>query len=112
MPHEIIFDPTGYHSAYNSEHILELLGLPPLWALDGRTIHLPLKETFEHFYPFGLYEFKNAMITSDGVYHSPGDSDLHPYIKITRGKETFYQYDYGIVAIVQEDGSSFVTRMD
>ena len=40
------------------------------------------------------------------------DPDLYPLAKIERGDETFYQYQYGLVAIVQKDGSSFCTRMD
>ena len=42
----------------------------------------------------------------------PGDPDLSPIVVITNRLETIYIYPHALVAIVQQDGSFEVARMD
>lgn len=92
---------------------MEVLGIPPHWALNPEFFHLPLKEALEIQYGFGsLIEIEGGSVTADGTYLYPGDPPLKPLIEIGRGDETYYQYDYAIIAIVQKSGETFVTRMD
>ena len=92
---------------------MDVLGLPPHWALNPFFFHMPLKEALEIQYGFGsLIEMNGGTVTDEGTYLYPDDPPLEPLIKIERGDETYYQYDYAIIAIVQKSGETFVTRMD
>jgi len=96
------------------EEPMEVLGFPPHWALNQEFFHMPLKEALETQYGFGrLIEIEGGSVDLvNGHYLYPGDDRLKPLIKIERGDETYYQYDYAIIAIVQKSGETFVTRMD
>lgn len=111
MIKSIELDPLAKFN-YQPEEIYHILGLLPGWVMNEEFMDKPLKEALDKQYGFGLYESSGQTITADGVYQYPEDPDLYPLIKIQRKDETFYQYQYAMVAIVQKDGSTFVTRMD
>lgn len=95
----------------NLLRLLEACGIILEWALDPAYYDLPLRETFDKCYQFGLYEMQGT-ISPSGVYSYPEDPDLFPYFSIERGDEVMHQYPHAIVAIVQKNGDSFITRMD
>ncbi len=105
-------DPLNKHSNVQEENLIRTFGFIPQWALNSEFEDKPLKEALDIQYGFGLYELTDTKIKDDGTWKYPGDPDLFPILKLKRGNETLYQYNYGLVAIVQEDGSSFCTRMD
>jgi len=117
VPDDIIIkmtiDPLDkFEDLYNDEQIYNLLGTLPYWTINPDYLDKPLKEALDSQYGFGLFEATGQTITKDGIYQYPEDPDLYPLIKIVRHDETFYQYQYAMVAIVQKDGNTFVTRMD
>ena len=105
-------DPLDKFNHYSQSEIYNNLGTLLSWVLNGNYCKKPLKEALNDQYGFGLFEMTGGTITKDGVHQYPEDQDLYPLIKIKRLNETFYQYLYAIVAIVQEDRSSFIIRMD
>jgi len=106
-------DPLNKFNHMSLNEIKETLGMLPFWVVNPNHFDLSLKEALTLQYGFGgLYQSTGQTITKDGVYQYPEDPDLYPLIKIERGESTFYQYQYGLIAIVQKDGSSFCTRMD
>ena len=107
-----LIDPSKKFENLNKSDLMMSLGYIPGWVVNQEFFEKPLKEALDLQYGFGMFEMTGGEVTEDGVYKYPQDPDLYPLIKITRGEETLYQYQYGIVAIVQKDGSAFVTRMD
>ena len=108
----VIVNPTG-KSRYSGSQILEMSGLLLHWAKTGDEAGLGFKHTFERTYQFGLHEVTGGKVDDEGVYTYPEDPSLFPVIKITRATgEACYIYDYGIVAIIEADGTQFITRMD
>lgn len=111
MKPNILFDPLQKHNQ-PKRYILVICGLIPLWLVDEANFGLIANEVFEKEYTFGVYEMTGGQVDEDGVYYYPEDPPLYPYYAMTRGKETIYQYEYGIVSIIREDGSQFITRLD
>lgn len=68
-------------------------------------------DCFNRHYPFGTHELVGAEI-KDGAMLYPNDPPLYPYMEVAHGNEMVYIYPHAFVAIVQPDGSSYVTRMD
>ncbi len=109
---QVFVDPTLHFNEVSTEQIIEEYGLVPHFVVNPEFEGMPLKQSLADQYGFNLYEFTGGTIHSNGVYSSnDGDPDLWPLMKIIRGNETFYQYHYAVVAIVNAD-STFVTRMD
>ena len=104
-------DPYQKFTNVDEDTILNALGFIPSWAANPEFINQPLKEALDTQYGFGLYEITGGTI-EDGIFKYPGDPDLYPLFKLYRGNEILYQYEHAIVAIIQEDSSAFVTRMD
>ncbi len=92
---------------------VEHLGLIPcfLYADDERGA----KEQFDAryrlggFHPFGAGKWK---ADADRTLHYPEDPPLEPWASTNLRDETVVQYQSGIVAIFQKDGSFQVARMD
>jgi len=104
-------DPLNKFQDMSKVHIMNNLGYVPSWAGNIEYKDLPLKDALEIQYQ-PLYEIKGGIVDENGIYKFPGDPELYPLIKLTRNDEILYQYIFGMVSIVQEDGSSYVTRMD
>ena len=106
------FDPFDQFTNYTNSELNNTLGFLPGWVVNPEYFEFNLIEALNKQYNFGLFESKETIITEDGIYKYPGDPDLYPIIKIVRGKETFYQYLYGLIGIIKEDGTSYAARMD
>ncbi len=103
------------HEQYNSVSdcvYYNTLGLIPDWLSNDNYSELTATKALSEQYVFGINEIKESIVTEDGIMKYPGDPDLYPIAKITRKEEVVYQYWYGIIAIIDKDGNSFVTRMD
>lgn len=103
------------HEQYNSLSDCDyynILGIIPDWLSNDIYSELTAKKALSEQYIFGFHEIKKSTVTEDGIMKYPGDPDLYPLAKITRKDEIVYQYFYGIVAIIDKDCNSFVTRMD
>ena len=92
--------------------VINILGYIPGWLGNIEFKDMTAKEALKEQYNFGLFEMKGGEVTEDGTFKYPGDPDLKWIAKITRKDETIYQYYYGIIAIIDKDGNTFVTRMD
>ena len=112
MSIEITVDPLNKFYKHTQNEIMELCGIIPHFVVAKNYRHYRLKEALESQYGFPVYEIEEATISPEGVYSYPEDPDMYPLIKMTRDGETFYQYAYGIVAVIGSDGTSYVTRMD
>ncbi len=112
MKAKYMIDPLNKYPHVSEENLIATLGFIPGWALNSEFEDKPLKEALDVQYGFGLYEMTGSTIEEDGTWKYPEDPDLFPILELKRGNETLYQYEHGLVAIVQEDGSSFCTRMD
>jgi len=105
------FDPCNNFKDSPSEVLYEACGWLPGWVLNQEYMELNCLNALMEQYCCYMgntdgFEFH------DGVLSFPEDPDFYPLIKITRGQETFYQYQYSLVCIVQENGDFIVTRMD
>jgi hypothetical protein len=74
----------------------------------------PLAEQFNDKYIGGWNPMKGFEVVDKESWaiKYPGDPALQPLAWTTVGKERFFFYPYAFVAIVQEDGSFEVARMD
>ena len=110
---ELYIDPNSKYTKVDQPILAEACGILPLWALNHDYLDLPLREAFSKQYLAGcIIPFKGMTVDPDGTAHYPGDPPYDPILKIVRGEETCYIYQYAIVGIVQPDGSSYFTRMD
>lgn len=112
MKYIATLDPLAKFTHVDDEYIKQSLGLLPGWVVNSEFENVPLKKALNDQYGFGMYENEEASIDENGVYKYPSDEDLYPLVKIIRGNEIFYQYEYALIAIVQKDGSSYCSRMD
>lgn len=106
---------TKTHSMEENRQVLQACGLIPGWILDAEANDSEdtFQEIFAKEYPFGSHTSVGATVDERGCMLYPGDPDMHPLLKIQRNNETMYQYEYAMVAVVQDDtGESWVTRMD
>ena len=116
MKIDLIIDPLNKFSKYSEQEIFDTLGVLPQWVINESYFDKDLFAALDTQYCCGMYKSDNVTISENGIYKYDNgeekDDHLYPLIKIIRGEETFYQYLYGLVSIVQEDGSSYATRMD
>ena len=97
-------------SELDLHHAKEACGLPLFWAVNWPEIDT-LEQHLACCYGFPMLEMSGGSVATDGTYSYPEDSDLEPLAKVEFEEVTFYQYNYGIVAIVTGE-STFITRMD
>lgn len=110
-PVHIHVDPLNEFTHISGKKLLEACGFLPGWVVADKFLHLPLQEALDKQYCCGLFPMEGE-ITKEGIFTYPGDPDLHPFLKINRGDEIFYQYRNAIVGIVNEKGEVYITRMD
>jgi len=105
---------TNAFPEYDKHELNQMLGLLPLWVAEhvGNDDGTDLVQFMEERYGFGrLYEF-GGKVKENGAYASQGDADL-PYIGKMITKHGYaYFYEYGIIALPQQYGNHFITRMD
>ena len=110
---KIIYDPLKKFQKIKIVDLESILGLIPGFVYNEAYLHLPTKDALELQYGFGeLWNDTQTTIDKNGVRSFPGDSDLYPLVKMFRGDDIVYQYDYGLVSISYRDGSQFHTRMN
>lgn len=118
---QLLLDPLNAFVDVEGEVLLEASGYIPIWATASELAHLPLKEALTKAYGFGdLYHFGGS-VDHEGVYHSDyeepdetgyADPPLMPYYVLQRNDEVLLQYEHAIVAIRDNKGEYFITRMD
>jgi len=108
----VIIDPMG-SMPIPPARLLRAGGLLPDWVTSPDYPDMNLKDKLTKHYGFGeLTELKGGTITPEGAFQFPQDPDQYPLISIVRKEEQFLLYEHAIVAILQPDGSSFITRID
>lgn len=112
MKEEMTIDPLRQFSDISECKISQSLGILPHYVMNEDYFHKDLKAALKEQYKFGMFELTGGKIDDKGIFEYPGDPELFPLIKIVRGDEIYYQYEHAIVAIVQKDGSTFITRLD
>jgi len=112
MIYLLTLDPHSKFYHIDEISMSNMVGFIPSWLSDATHDDLSAQECLDRCYGFGLYESKEASITKEGIYQYEGDPDLFPLIKIERGDEIVYVYEYALVAIINAEGSSFCCRMD
>ena len=101
-----------YAGVISQRDIISMCGFIPEWVAYEDNQDLSFMEVFKKEYQFGFLGDLNATITKDGVWKYEGDPDLYPLIKIEKENETMYQYNYGLVSVVNKDGTTHTIRMD
>lgn len=111
---DIEFDPLDKFQHIPPAMLANMIGFLPEWAANANLEHLSLREAMELQYGFGpLHPFSaDSTIDTQGIMRYPGDPDMYPLLRLTRGDEQMYIYQYGIVAFIGPDQSTFITRMD
>lgn len=108
-------DPTDHYRRNRATpvSVVRALGYIPDFLLsdDPR----PIREQLTERYGFG--ELNDGMsdlakITPEGIMQYPEDPELYPLARATHGSETLWVYPHAIIAIVQSDGSLFMSRID
>ena len=102
-------DPLAKYPHASPARILEACGLIPRFVLADDA---PIRANLEHCYAFGVHEITGGSVDADGTHHYPEDPDLYPYMVIRKGDERLFIYPSAICAILGDDGSTFVTRLD
>ena len=95
-----------------ASNCLDACGYIPSWVADGDYTNYPLQEALDLQYNFGLFEIEGGTVNKEGIFQYEGDPDQYPLIKMNRGAEILFMYPHAIVAIVNEKGETFITRMD
>ena len=105
-----VIDPLNKYAHLSKENINELLGVIPFFVAD-REMDETVKETLTRSYGFGeLIEMEGGEVNGS-VYSYSGDSDLYPLAEMMSVDTRVLQFPYGIVSIIEPDGSTFTTRM-
>ena len=105
----IIIDPLKKFNV-PPETIIEACGIIPNWVFNKSLMHIDTLEALKTQYQFPTYPM-GGEIDKEGIYHYPEDPDLYPLVKMVRGEDIIYQYDYGIVAVITPDKVTII-RMD
>jgi len=92
-------------------HSVEELGLIP-YFLDEKDPR-PAREQFNERYAHGGgWRPQPGYSMNGAILKYPGDPPFEPIAMMTLHDEKILVYEYGVVAIVQRDGSFEVCRMD
>ena len=112
MTNLITFLPLHRPAGVADEDVIQACGLILPWVRNA-LLDKPLQPQLEEQYGFPVIEMTGGTIHENGLYSYPEDPDLKPLVQVIRPKtgETFWQYDYGIIAIRSPAGD-YVTRMD
>jgi hypothetical protein len=88
------------------------LGYIPEW-LNDEDPDDAVKQINKHYlHGGGWHSFKGFEHKRNGILEYPGDPPLKPLAKAKLREETIYFYDHSWVAVIQEDGSFDVARID
>ena len=98
------------------DNLKDMLGVLPYWVREYNILWSEGSDIVDFMtnrYGCGkLYKF-DAVILSDGTYTSSLDDPDMPHIgKMKTRHGNVYFYEYAIVALPQQDGSHYITRMD
>ena len=104
-------DPLQNHTDLTPSQIMEWCGFIPHW-LYNVSDYDSIKECLIDQYDYYSGEMSGGTIDDKGVYTYPEDPPLYPLITVYGDGEIFHQYNYGIVATVQKDGTQWIARMD
>ena len=112
----ITVDP---HQKYTHATELQLLtscGFLTQWILEAQDMHtdeepVTMKDRLLANYVYFMREM-NGELTPDGRFLYPGDEDLYAVVMFEFNGERVYIFEYAIVGIIYEDGSTWITRMD
>jgi len=107
-------DPHRKFSTATPEQILNACGVVSQWAMNPRYEEASMYEALAEQYqrrPEPMSAEWGGIISEDGVFSFPGDPDQFPLLTIQHGDEMLYQYQYSMVAVVN-DGGTKIFRMD
>ncbi len=95
-------------------HGLEHAGMIPLFLNAANPAKAAVQLDFHYQHGGGWQPMSGWSSVGDSgwVIQYPGDEPLEPYVLIEHGDEFVLVYDYGFVAVFQQDGSFEVARMD
>ncbi len=108
-----IVDPLHKFPHINSDDIIASLGLIHGWAI-GADEYSNFKDCLlDHYGQFYGGALTGGKVNEEGYYVYPADPDLIPLVKWEHKDEILYQYQYGIVAVVNKvNNEQWITRMD
>lgn len=117
---QLDLDPLSVYNFALPSDYLEVCGLPLHWAIEWMLQPQPrphsLKQYLEHAYAFGpLHPMPSGAALEELRFTYPGDPPLSPYVRLTSandGTATFIQYPHAIVAVLETNLPTFLTRMD
>lgn len=93
------------------EALVKACGVLLEWVDDSD--RRPAREQYDHHYNYGpLHESTGGSITEEGIFMYPQDPPQYPMVKGRMRHETIYIYQHAFVAIVNDNGNIFRTRID
>ena len=114
-PHSqpITFDPLSKYEGHTLGNLMDMLGILPLWLIEGLKNDESAQHAIVSRYDFGNPEMKGGVINEAGVYQYPQDEPLHPIATVTTQHTTVLFYPYAMVGFVDnKSGGSLMYRMD
>lgn len=101
----------GVFLAAASREVIPYLGLLPEMICNGDA---PIHENLANNYPWfsGWTTDSKATVDSEGVYRYPQDPPLTPICTYTKDDVIVYQYDYGIVCVIEQGTFTKWARFD
>jgi len=105
-------DPLNAFEDYNPKYVESLVGLVPNWLVNPEFKDCEAEYALKAQYGFPASDMSGKIENDLYVSKFSEDEKLFPVIRIERGKEFVLQYEYGIVAILKEDGTQKILRMD
>lgn len=89
----------------------EMLGAIPFWLDEANPA--TAKDQLNAAYHFGGWiEVPGFTLNDDDSLSYPGDPDLKPIAEAMVHEEKVYMYQYSIIAVVRQNRTFNVTRMD
>ena len=117
MKIEMSIDPMEKFPGIGPNDLYEMGGYLNSWIRETEFLHtedrpVTMKDSLLAHYPYFMGEMTGGTLSEKGVFSFPGDPDLYPVIKYYFGEEKCFIFRHAIVGIINEDGSTWVTRMD
>jgi len=111
---ELVVDPLEKYDGFDKERIVQSCGIIPMWVCNPEFMGISLVDSLKTQYQFPMNNYWNlgGTLDPDGTFNFTDDPPSYPLMKIIRGNEIFYMYEYAQVIIIQENGKIYKSRMD
>ncbi len=116
-PTKITMDPLNKFPGAEHNWLLKACGFLPQWIMEAEGMsyeeeYVTMKDRLLANYVYFMGELTGGELHSDGSYSYPEDPTLFALVKFEFNGEKCFIFEHAIVGIINQDGSTWVTRMD